>query len=856
MADMKLLKITVSLLLALILLASGVACSEISSGFSGDISVNTENANNVMRPDISGNSNGSINPDDRYDGEWITPDDGNGDTVPQGPFVPINPDKPYIPDGNIENEYIDGSINKLPGEVVDFDEGFEGDIVIGSKYFDGSNLANINNDMHFLHTDGNKFTLNSIEVGAGFSGGIQYYGTFVVDEVSGIYTLTFDDGNVAYGRSNEGMFLYCKKDGSDIETVSGRGGDGVTDTSVSVRQGNTDYGYKDLAKNRKGDKMQELYRDLLEIYEEFYGSERNISAVDGRYELARIELSPYGLTIDEAVSVWKIFGLDNPAYYYFYNTLSVEGDRFVLCVDSDYATAQARRAYEADIADMAEECAELLKGKKTELLRAMAVHDYIISEINYAYESDGKTPEDASWAHNIIGVSSKKSGVCESYAKAFQYLCGVNGIDSVILTGYGGEPHAWNLVRVDGKWYGVDATWDDTGDNSRLSYDCFGLSFSNMTASHKHDMPNDFGTAYLYDIPTVSNTDIQLVTLYEDGNDLGLFSSIDSAFARMTDADAEYTVELFDYSNVGPLLLSSPRIKHYVFAKKTPDVKSISIEGEYKQSEGGFITIIPIYLVHPAGLTVTSDLTITDMEFFQVDFFCFPGLFLDNSRLTFSGGCCESEISKIGRTENDTTSTIVSNSNLINIYSEVDVHRIEGGPIFEGEYAQSNITLRGNVTVDEVELSILNLTGFGNFEANIGKFIGVGDYPTIGFDSVKAVIGDIAVEDGIESISFSMRFGKLEEVSVIKLTGSVNAKINLTVDGEKDIHSTDLNGNIIDIWTEAVDPMDIDFPFLILNEKIDFGDVKIDFIIWDNGGHSVEKTELYKINEKYEIILK
>jgi hypothetical protein len=370
-------------------------------------------------------------------------------------------------------------------------------------------------------------------------------------------------------------------------------------------------------------------------------------------------------------------------------------------------------------------------------------------------------------------------------------------------------------------------------------------------------MPNDFGTAYLYDIPTVSNTDVQLVTLYENGRDLGLFSSLDSAFEGMTNENADYVVELFDYSNAGPLLLSSPKIKHYVFAKRTPDVKSISIEGSYKLSEGGFITILPLYIAHPEGLTVTSDLSISDMEFLQVDFFSVCGIFLENSRLTFTGDCCESEVRIIGRTENDTTSTIIAGCDNINIYSSVDVHRIECGFSADGLQRVGHIALRGDSKVDEVELVNLSLTGLGRIKSSIGRFIALGENPNINFDSVDAVIGDIVVEDGVESISFYMRFGKIEEVSVIRLEGSVNSRIKLTVDGEKVIHSTDLSGNLVDSWKESVDPAEIDFPMLILNENIDFDSVRIDFLVWNNGGgHNVEKTQLYKINEKHEIVLK
>ena len=58
--------------------------------------------------------------------------------------------------------------------------------------------------------------------------------------------------------------------------------------------------------------------------------------------------------------------------------------------------------------------------------------------------------------------------VCEGYAKAFQYLCDLNGLTSYTVTGpmgggTGAGPHMWNIVTLDGQNYLVDVTNSDTG---------------------------------------------------------------------------------------------------------------------------------------------------------------------------------------------------------------------------------------------------------------------------------------------------------------------------------------------------------------------------------------------------------
>lgn len=51
-------------------------------------------------------------------------------------------------------------------------------------------------------------------------------------------------------------------------------------------------------------------------------------------------------------------------------------------------------------------------------------------------------------------------GVCDSYSKAYELLCNTAGIP---VERTFGPNHAWNAVKLDGKWYQVDATWDDPG---------------------------------------------------------------------------------------------------------------------------------------------------------------------------------------------------------------------------------------------------------------------------------------------------------------------------------------------------------------------------------------------------------
>lgn len=71
--------------------------------------------------------------------------------------------------------------------------------------------------------------------------------------------------------------------------------------------------------------------------------------------------------------------------------------------------------------------------------------------------------------------------VCAGYARAYQYLLQQLGIPCYYCTGYAGEDHAWNIVKLDGVYYNVDVTWDDTDPST---YDYYNKSDSALASTH------------------------------------------------------------------------------------------------------------------------------------------------------------------------------------------------------------------------------------------------------------------------------------------------------------------------------------------------------------------------------------
>ncbi|MDO5556035.1 MAG: transglutaminase domain-containing protein [Clostridia bacterium] len=100
------------------------------------------------------------------------------------------------------------------------------------------------------------------------------------------------------------------------------------------------------------------------------------------------------------------------------------------------------------------------KNFNSEYQKVLYVHDWIINNTKYDETLD------MSNRSNIYGVFEEKQATCGGYAKTFKYLMDELNINSIIVQGKATdnnktEHHAWNYVKLNEKWYGIDCTWDD-----------------------------------------------------------------------------------------------------------------------------------------------------------------------------------------------------------------------------------------------------------------------------------------------------------------------------------------------------------------------------------------------------------
>lgn len=112
-------------------------------------------------------------------------------------------------------------------------------------------------------------------------------------------------------------------------------------------------------------------------------------------------------------------------------------------------------------------------------------NDYLVE--NCVYDKEAAETEDiAGHENDAYGALVENKAVCEGYSRAFQLLCNRLGIDCISVSGTAdGEPHGWNNIKLDGEWYEVDVTWNDTdGDTEFPIYEYFNLPSDKFSESH------------------------------------------------------------------------------------------------------------------------------------------------------------------------------------------------------------------------------------------------------------------------------------------------------------------------------------------------------------------------------------
>ncbi len=198
----------------------------------------------------------------------------------------------------------------------------------------------------------------------------------------------------------------------------------------------------------------------------------------------------------------KIFNCvmnDNPGLFYvegYTYTLYTYGDELdKVAFSGTYSMSPDEKTERQDRMDKeVKACLAQITAGASEYEKVKYVYEYVICATEYNLEAEDN--------QNICSVFLGGESVCQGYAKAVQYLLNELGMEATLVVGsvHNTESHAWNLVKVDGEYYYLDATWGDAsyqlqGSDAAVlalpsvSYDYLCVPYDEMALTHTIKSP-------------------------------------------------------------------------------------------------------------------------------------------------------------------------------------------------------------------------------------------------------------------------------------------------------------------------------------------------------------------------------
>lgn len=416
--------------------------------------------------------------------------------------------------GNAVTEYTygdtialpDASTMSLPGFVFDgwyTKESFDGEPVthilpdtIGNKTFwakwvSGNYKVTLDaqggtikdgNVTEYTYYTGAKLPTNVVKDGYSFLGWWDGYKTAT------------EIGNTEYGDktyvalwADNSSTAYTYVDGNTVNLYDASQAVAMTET---IDTKNTGYYYTQLSANAK-----KAYATLFANYR-FVPEERTIRKMNALIFTSDVELSKKDLldaqmafVYDHPEVFWvtyfaksdvnNVSGVNTGKHYYMYSP--------VMAYDIALCKGDAEAYY--GYLKMALNAMDLKKSDTT-YDKVKRIHDYIIKNYSYStygYKLNGKTADDT---RSVGRMLTMKRGCCVGYSKLMKAFCDYYGISCTLVSG---TDHMWNAIQINGKWYALDVTWDDTDGkqkNSKEQYQYFLKGEKTFLADVSHRVVN------------------------------------------------------------------------------------------------------------------------------------------------------------------------------------------------------------------------------------------------------------------------------------------------------------------------------------------------------------------------------
>ena len=249
---------------------------------------------------------------------------------------------------------------------------------------------------------------------------------------------------------------------------------------------------------------------------------------------ANVDISSFNISTKDTVALFSAIAKYYPSEYsilsrsnFTYRIVYSPSRKIITGIRFYYDNTLSSDAYQRRVKETNAAIESLVAKTKgmNDFEKALYVHDYIILNCEYDLDllnlikAEGTLDGEVySERYTEYSVLVNGTGICGSYALAYRAVMNACGVECLYLSSKA-MFHAWNMIKLDGKWYHVDCCWDDpTPDRYGEAWRIYFLRTDDeiMELNHYSWTPNEYkATSSKYSaMPRYADT----VQKYENGS--------------------------------------------------------------------------------------------------------------------------------------------------------------------------------------------------------------------------------------------------------------------------------------------------------------------------------------------------